>query len=232
MALPGRVYDAYDRLLQKFREAAENASVGTVRFRPSIHACFASSRGESEFDCYLYLKDWRWRPRVGQGGDIVSIVVRAREVIRHAPLEILKSNVGVSYFKVENECAKLLQTIHFDFAEPKDDKDNHPVFHAQLTGKAIAIPESQAKEIRFDCQVDQTQVPCYRDARIPTSDMTLSSVLLCLVADHMLAHFVQQYMKALKQIENNLPVPRCDALRGSLAEGSHHVRSWHWFAHM
>jgi hypothetical protein len=57
-------------------------------------------------------------------------------------------------------------------------------------------------------------------------------VLLCLAADHMVKEFVQDYMTSVKQIADNLPLPKCDALRSSLVNGPHNMRSWHWFAHM
>ena len=227
MALPGKVYDAYDRLLQAFRKVAEEASAGMV-YLPCVRACFSYANGRSHFECYLHLKDWRWRP--GKTSERVTIIVRAQELIAEKPPEVLKSTVSVSYLTIQDQCAKLLHTIHFDYDCPP--QDNHPVFHAQLADEAVVIPEPQAREIRFDCQVDPAKVPCFGNGRIPTSDMTLSSVLLCLAADHMVATFVQKYTKSLREIGGNLPTPKCDALRDSLVKEPQNLRSWHWFAHM
>jgi len=158
------------------------------------------------------------------------MVVWAQEEIADKPPEILKSTVRVSYFTTQDACAKLLHTVHFDYDCPP--QDNHPLFHAHLTSEAITIPAPQAREIRFNWQIDPAKVLCFQNAKIPTSDMTLSSVLLCLAADHMVTKFVQEYVKSLKKIENNLPTPKCDTLRDSLISGPNNLRSWHWFAHM
>ena len=229
MPLPYRITGAYEQLVQQFQETAENANAGTVRSCSFSDTYYDKGIGVrmNQCQCYLYLKGWKWRP--GKTPDVVDILVHADTRIEDKYYEMVKSTVCVSYFTVENNCAKPLHSIHFDF---NGHQENHPVFHAQLTAKAIVVPEPKVKEIRFDCQVDTNEVRCFKNARIPTSDMTLSSVLLCLAADHMQAKFVREYMDSLRRIEAKLPAPKCDALRSSLANESEHVRSRHWFAHM
>ena len=226
MTLPYKVTGAYERVVEQFRLVAENANAGSVKC-PPVGACFSPADGETHFECYIYLKDWPWRP--GKTSERVRIVIKAYEEICEDELQITKSTVCVCYLASDNGQLKLLQSIHFDFDGPQD---NHPVFHAQLTHEAIPVPPEQAKEIGFEHADDIPNVPCFKGARIPTSDMTFSSVLLCIAADHLPAEFVRNYMQTLSGLEGDLPTLGCDELRGSIGSEFVHFKSRHWLSHM
>jgi hypothetical protein len=110
-------------------------------------------------------------------------------------------------------------------------KDCHPLFHAQLCSDHIALDGFSAGEIGFEYQIDPAPASCFRDARIPTSDMTLPSVLLCLAADHFEKPFFCQFREEATVLQQTLPRPAFNSLRQSIAAAPDHLRSSHWFSH-
>lgn len=225
MPVSNKVRNSYEQLLEAIEAAAVNSNTGYVYFRRA--AVFQERESDILFDCYLYLKKWKWRP--GDTSEQVDIVVHANESLSKDGAQITRSAVEVSYFDVTGKNAKLMHSTHFDFVGAQD---NHPIFHAQQTGKAVLPPDNQRLELQCELKWDEVKTPCFKNARIPTPDMTLSSVLLCLAADHVAAEYFREFRQRLVEIQREMPLPACAELRTSLEAGCPHVRSVHWFAHM
>jgi hypothetical protein len=124
---------------------------------------------------------------------------------------------------------QLVQSLHYDFVD--GGQANHPFFHVQLTDESM--PEGDLRSVGFELQLDVSEEPsqCWVDTRIPTPDMTLASVLYCLVADH-LAEIFSQFAESVDAVQDRLPTLRFEALTKSLQKSSLHFKSSHWFAHM
>ena len=98
-----------------------------------------------------------------------------------------------------------------------------------------SIPEPELRSTGFDLELNQLKEPneCWVTTRIPTPDMTLPSVLYCLVADHLGAGIFTQFAdKVHSLLQNRIPAPNFDTLMSSLQESSSHFKSSHWFAHL
>jgi hypothetical protein len=213
-------------LLTALENAAEASDAGFVRKRQSLVPCFTRAGENVEFECYLYLKDWTWRAT--KSNERVNILVHAKERMSRDGTMLIASAVLVSYFQVTEGKATLLHSMHFDYGSPQV---CHPIFHAQLTSEPLTLPEDEALELDCDLEISDGRVSCFKNARIPTCDMTLSSVLLCLAADHIKREFFDPLRTELKGIQSELPRPTFAALNDSLRNESNHLRSSHWFAH-
>jgi hypothetical protein len=134
-----------------------------------------ASLSEWKFEIVMHLPRWKARRKE------VYIILHATETIQRrsgGAAIVTKSTVRLSYCDVEEEC-ELLHSIHYDF-----DKivEKHPLFHAQVTNEAPSLPDVAQQELEII--LPKPRSPLFKFARIPTSDMTLPSALLCLAADH------------------------------------------------
>jgi len=224
-ALQYAITGAYETLVENFRTAADKAACGYVKLAKPIPSCFKRERnGTVTFDGCLHLQDWGKKPQV-------NILVRAQEtILPGGALPILKSStVHVSYFKIEHDTAALLHSIHFDFG---GEQDRHPLFHAQMCPETIELSPNDAYALEFTFPQDFAKAICFKFARIPTPDMTFSSVLLCLAADHMRTEFFREFMESVRDVHEKMPLPAFENLKKSIAKEPGHLRSFHWFAHM
>jgi hypothetical protein len=129
---------------------------------------------------------------------------------------------------VENSRSRLVQALHYDFVEPG--QGGHPFFHAQLTNEAIPDADLRSVDCQLELELQADSDDCVVTTRIPTPDMTLASVLYCLVADHLDATRFAEFAGRVHAIQNRLPAPGFESIRRSL-EGATHFKSSHWFAH-
>jgi hypothetical protein len=173
--VPYRVVGAYEKFLEEFRQALEDADAQVSFPDVPLASCFTES-GEAAtvaFKRCLYLKDCPCRklPR----GKRLDVVVMALEKITRASWALKSSTVYLNYFVVSNSEARLVQSLHYDFME--GGQPNHPFFHVQLTDEPI--PEADLRGTGFDLELKLTDLSneCWVTTRIPTSDMTLASVL-------------------------------------------------------
>jgi hypothetical protein len=113
----------------------------------------------------------------------IDILVDGFELIESGSV-IVRSNVAVNYFdtgqKLSKNVLKPLQSIHYDYSEPQV---GHPHFHAQLSEGLIKEKDkSEAfKRYRLDPPNLDDRL---KGMRIPTSHVSLISVLVGLIADH------------------------------------------------
>lgn len=162
-------------------------------------------------------------------GKRLDVVVKALEEITVEPLLLHKATVYLNYFVISKSDACLVQSLHYDFGE--QGKDNHPLFHVQVTNELIS--ESDLRATDFGLRVSSAQSNMHGvTTRIPTPDMTLASVLYCLVADHSKADIFIPFAERIHSIQDRLPPPCFDMLQKSLQKSKNHFKSSHWFAHM
>jgi len=227
---PNKVGSAYEDFVQAFCTAAEDANSKVVLPDRPLRSCFtASGDTTAAFNSCLYLKDWPCRKlaRIKR----LDIVIKALEAFTVGdPWLLTKSTVYLDYFVVANSAASLAQSLHFDFVD--GGQADHPFFHVQLGDEGI--PHDDLRSAGFDLQlnVPQQSNECWVTTRIPTPDMTLASVLYCLVANHLQTGIFRQFAEKISSIQDRLPHPVFEKLRMSFQESSVHFKSSHWFAHM
>jgi hypothetical protein len=158
----------------------------------------------------------------------LDIVIKAVETFETPKWVLTKSTVSVNYIVVKDSTAKLAQSLHYDFIATG--QKDHPFFHAHLTDGRI--PEDDLRDAGFELQLPEQPSDCWVTTKIPTPDMTLASVLYCVVADHLGAGHFKQFAQKVEAIQGRLPHPGFDAIRKSLQTSSKHFKSSHWFAHM
>lgn len=206
---------------------ARKQTVVKVALAKPVFSCFRSDDSvEFTFDCILYLKRWRWRGVSTK--ERINILVHARERIRRADQVILSSTVCVNYFTVLGDHLELLQAFHYDFDPGQKD---HPLFHMQVTNRCIALPAADIEELEVQMPASVTPA-VLRCARVPTCDMTLASVLLCLAADHVGGPLFAEFLTKICELQNEMPQPNIETLGQSLGAPVKNVRSSHWFRHM
>lgn len=230
LAVPNQVGMAYESLVKDFEDHCLEAGCGYVSSgsKPVYSRFSSADRGEAKFECYLYLKDWKYRDGSQKR---IDIVIRVRELIRcmEGARLLLRSSVHVSYFKVENQTASLIQNIHFDYSP----NQAHPIFHAQVNNEATHPPADEAEDLEIAFHVENFLGQAwFNHARIPTSDMTFPSVLLCLASDHFGVTIFKKFKDRVCELQAKMPHPAFDALRASLDRERDHFRSSHWFSHL
>ena len=228
MAVPNKMASAYEGLVEAFRRAGEDSNCGPLYSSLPPRNCFALASGAAcaTFGCTFLLKNYRWR-NSSRSTDTVDILVKAQETIQLNPLVLTQSTVRVNYFVVEGSRAKLVECVHYDYCHPPQD-DQHPIFHAQFGDEAIVLDGSLRTE--FGYHIDADGFRCFKNARIPTADMTLCSVLLSLAADHMRCKFFLQFRDKFLALQESLPRPAIEDLKWSLSAEIADLKCSHWFA--
>jgi hypothetical protein len=157
----------------------------------------------------------------------LDVQIRALETLEKSSWSLTKSTVYLNYLVLSNSKLRPVRLLHFDFED--GGRARHPFFHAQMIDEVIPRNMSSlGAEIEPIAQPRSNQelVP----SRIPTSDMTLASVLYCLAADHLDSGKFNQFATRVRGIQDRLPKLRFDALKTSL-DASKDFKSSHWFAH-
>ena len=122
----------------------------------------------------------------------------------------------------------MVQSLHYDFVE--DGQHDHPFFHVQLTDELI--PQEDLQNAGFGLSVAVSGNECWVTTRIPTPDMTLASVIYCLMADHLGASGFSEFAENVESIQNRIPAPSFEPIKKSLDASAAHFKSSHWFSHM
>ena len=223
----------YEQIVQKLEDYCGESDCGYVKKPQSILSRFQPAGTNAEcFDCWLYLRDWK--ERSSSGKNRIDILLHVQETIERPGRLLLRSTVHVNYYQINGDKASLLQSVHFDYGQEDEDGQEqtaHPFFHAHITSEQMQLAPEDAAELGFDRKLTNDEARCLRDSRIPTSDMTFPSVLLCLAANHFAKDHFLGFRNELIEIQNQMPQPAFDAIRASLRAESSHLRSSHWFAH-
>jgi hypothetical protein len=226
VGLPGAVVDAYNRLPTTLDDAITGANRGFVYWTGPFSGRFTHGQNNSwVFDAYLHLKKWKVR------NEEIGILIHAKEGIQRSnqSLILLKSTVHVCYYRVNQNTATPIQSIHFDY---NNEEACHPIFHVQLCTDTIS-PED-AIGLEFPYQWDGTPLVCFGRSRIPTPDMTLTSVLVCLAADHLTDRHADftKFVDQVRPLQEKMPMPSFDRTKVSIKDNPERLQSSHWFAHM
>ena len=227
--LPYKVTGKYELLIAALNETGASADCGEVVSAKPILSCFSTNEynpAETLFDCILYLKSWRWKGVSKK--ERINILIHAKERIRRDNQSLLASSVCVNYFNGPTEQPELLQAFHYDYAT---DQPDHPLFHMQITNRCIALSDTDSNQLEMKIPAE-VPPPVLRCARVPTCDMTLASVLLCLAADHVGGGLFAEFMSKICEIQKEMPQPNIGQLGASLGAPVQDVRSSHWFRHI
>ena len=188
--------------------------------RPSYPQILLKSR--------FYLKGWPCR-QLGRSKRL-DVVVKALETFSRPLWSLTKSTVYVNYFVVSDSGARLVQALHYDFV--MGGQTDHPFFHVQLSNEPISTDDLRSTGCELELPKQDSVNECWVTTKIPTPDMTLASVIYCLVADHLGANSFARFAETVDSIQKRLPPPSFDSIRKSIEESSMHFKSSHWFAHM
>jgi hypothetical protein len=227
---PNPVSSAYEEFLETFRATVEDANL-TVHYpgRP-IRSSFLDAGDNTRvvFTVGFYLKDWPCRRL--QRGKRLDVVIKAMETFVRPGWQLTRSTVYVNYIVVSGAGAKLVQALHYDFVE--SGQNDHPFFHVQLSDELMPEADLKGAGCELDLPRPAESNECWVTTRIPTPDMTLASVLYCLVADHLGEARFAQFSQTVASIEDRLPPPAFESIKNSLDRYPRHFKSSHWFAHM
>jgi hypothetical protein len=225
---PNSVRSAYEDFLEAFRTAIEGANLNLSYPERPLKSSFVEAGGNDRaaFIWSFYLKDWPCK-RLGKNQRL-DVVVKAMETFIRPSWVLSKSTVYVNYFVVSDSAAKLVQSLHYDFVE--GGQHDHPFFHVQLTDELI--PQEDLQNAGFDLSVAASGNECWVTTRIPTPDMTLASVIYCLMADHLGSSGFSEFAENVESIQNRIPAPSFEPIKKSLDASAAHFKSSHWFSHM
>jgi hypothetical protein len=241
---PYKLWGAYEAFIEAFRTAAEEANRPVEFDSTPLPSCFRPlESGKAMFERCIYLKGWpsrtlgtnNWSSRTLSSHKRLDIIVHALEEFTRPDWLLTKSTVYLNYLVVSNNRARLAQSLHFDFDANARVQHPHPLFHVQLHLELVRFPENELRSMGLDAEVVVPQEPneCWVTTRIPTPDMTLPSVLYCLVADHLGAGIFNQFAEGVhSMLQDRLPPPNFDSVKESLQRSPDHFKSSHWFAHL
>jgi hypothetical protein len=225
---PNKIRSAYEDFLGFFQMAVED-NAGQVFFpdRP-LGSCFTDSgQAGVEFRRCLYVKNLPCKYLAG-AKRLDVVMVGLEELEKDDPWRVKKSTVYLNYFIVSDGKAQLVQALHFDFDEGM--QANHALFHLQLSNDLISDEDRRSAHFHLELQPPGQANECRVTTRIPTPDMTLTSVLYCLAADHLRSDIFGQFAERVGPIHDRLPPLRFAALKSSVEKSSLHFKSPHWFA--
>ncbi|MGD0013020.1 MAG: hypothetical protein ABSD56_01140 [Bryobacteraceae bacterium] len=222
------IRSAYEQLIQQFRIVGESVNCEVVLPSRPVQASFTESRSDASvaFKTLLYLRGWRCRHLAS--GKRLDIVIKVEEAFLKPSWCLTKSRVVLNYIIVSNSSAKLAQSLRYDFVD--NGQPDHPFFHVHLSDEIIQDDELPSMGFRLGLAVQPNE--CRVTTRIPTPDMTLASVLYCVVADHVGAGQFREFAEKVHSIQDRLSHPGFEALKQSLKIPLKHFKSSHWFAHM
>lgn len=116
-----------------------------------------------------------------------------------------RSSVYLTYFDRDRsgKTAAPLENVRFDY-HPKKGDDDHPLLHAHIfaNGKPKSVPKSLEKTCSIDWSSLQSRLNFFR---VPVPNMTLPSVLCCLVACHFGVDRVKQLLVQTKNARDSFP---------------------------
>ena len=227
VATPNQVRSAYEDFLGAFEKAVED-NAGQVFFPdPPLNSCFTDSgHGTVNFKRCLYIKDLPCR-RLSGAKRLDVVIVGLEELERDHTWRVRKSTVYLNYFTVADAKAQLVQSMHFDFDE--NVQTDHPVFHVQMSADMISPADRQSAHFEIEAQPLHVSNECWVTTRIPTPDMTLTSVLYTLAADHLRTEIFTQFVKGVEPIQHRLPPLRFETIKTSVQKSLKHLKSSHWF---
>ncbi len=114
-----------------------------------------------------------------------------------------KSSVYLTYFRrhERRKTAEPMENVRFDY-HPDVDDAAHPLLHAHIF--ANEPPNSIPQPLEKNCTIDWEPLEQRLNSfRVPVPNMTLPSVLCCLVASHLGANEIKKLLELTKKIRGS-----------------------------
>jgi len=137
----------------------------------------------------------------------VDVSVDVDVVVRYMQGEMqhTRSSVYVTYFRRDSHerIAKVLENLRFDF-HPETGEADHPLLHAHVfsDGKPNSYPDPLIKNFTIDWDSLGKKLNGFR---LPIPNMTLPSVLCCLVACHLGTDMLKALLDKTKKQRESFP---------------------------
>lgn len=223
--LPGDMSTAYDTVVQSLSDASIDSNCGYVFWLEPVSSRFKAAGDDVNFDLKLHLCEWPAR------NEKLSILIWVRETIDRATRTLKQSSVLICYYDVQGIVGKHLHSMHFDF---KGEELRHPIFHAQLCKDTVPLTPEEGRALGVKFTPEPPTSTCFRECRIPTSDMSFASLLLCVAGDHLSKddEFFNKFLADVRREQVKLPKLTFASLKKSLTDQPDHFKSSHWYSHM
>lgn len=209
---------AYIAFLTRFRKKCTSPLANN----PSISFNYnTATTGKMALNEPIYLKNWPYK--TASSKEFVDILIDASETVSTDDMSISESWVKVSYFKLINGECDLLESLHYDFKEKGEEA--HPIFHVQLCHQAL---ERLPQDFQT-CRVLRNEaISRHQHIRIPTAHMSLISVLVSIVADHLGSDMLKELIKETMKIGD---LPRVDSsqLFDRISGDNKNFRCFYWY---
>ena len=152
----------------------------------------------------IYLSQWPIKAGVPQQS--VDVMVDANFQFRQGDMVHTRSSVYLTYFwrNKKKNIAEPFENLRFDF-HPEVDDTAHPLLHAHIFSSQR--PDSEPKpleKINYTINWEALKKPLTA-LRIPIPNMTLPSVLCCLVACHLGPDKLRELLKKSKDRRKSFP---------------------------
>lgn len=172
----------------EFDETPQGKNSWKIKLREPIHLSKWPIKGDAPYS------------RVDISVDTVFQCRRTNSDFVHT-----RSSVHLTYFNRDKggKTAEALENVHFDY-HPEIDDAAHPLLHAHIftNEKPESIPMPLQKTCTIDWSSLQSRLNFFR---VPVPNMTLPSVLCCLVACHFGADKVKQLIEQTKKTRDSFP---------------------------
>jgi len=153
----------------------------------------------------IHLAGWPVRKDFPDPSVDISVDVDAVVRYEQGKMQHTKSSVYVTYFKrsAHEGIAKVLENLRFDF-HPEIGEADHPLLHAHVFSdkKPPSYPGQLMKNFTIDWHSLGERLNAFR---LPTPNMTLPSVLCCLVASHLGADMLKALLDKTKNQRESFP---------------------------
>lgn len=213
-----KIRSAYDAFSNRFRKKCTHllANHWSMAFKYDAGATVRITLIEP-----IFLKDWPYKT---ESRKHVDILINANELVNIDNMSIIESEVHVSYFKLDNGDCNLLESLHYDFKEKVEPA--HPIFHVQLSHEAMGSLPQGFRRCR---KLRKLEIPRHQHIRIPTAHMSLVSVLVNIVADHLGSDMLKELISETKNIKN-LPQADSSQIFDKISADNKNFWSLHWYA--
>lgn len=197
----GKITLAYNSFWMKFKDICKRHTMTQFLFDFKL-VDYATSEYEMALKEPLYFREWPYK--TASTNDVVDILIKATERINIDNMHIVYSNVEVAYYKLKDGQHTLLESFHYDFDKQEP---SHPTFHVQLCCQGISGLPQDFQRLRGN--VDN-RIIRHENLRIPTAHMSLISVLVSIVADHLSSQELNNLIQEIRGTDN---LPQVDPTR-------------------
>lgn len=123
----------------------------------------------------IHFQDW---PQRNESHHRIHILVSILETVSLKSAACIKATTKVTYFRVKNDVAVAIESLHFDCELPP--VPQHPICHVQNDTGYVSPPESFTRKIN----AAPLQARC-QNVRVPTAFINMPGLFAILAATHM-----------------------------------------------